>query len=161
VRLKLNTIKSEFAGKNVLLVDDSIVRGTTAREIVDMARECQPKKVSTPMKGSACERGGGGHARGVLLFFVATFLAALPTRPFPTALICHAPFQATRSLLQVFFTSAAPAIKFPNVYGIDIPTRKELVAHNRTVDQVASTLGVDWLIYQDLEDLEESVNIVV
>ena len=57
----------------------------------------------------------------------------------------------------MFFTSAAPAIKFPNVYGIDIPTRKELVAHNRTVDQVAATLGVDWLIYQDLADLEESV----
>lgn len=103
MRLKLNTIKSEFAGKNVLLVDDSIVRGTTAREIVDMARECQPKKV--------------------------------------------------------FFTSAAPAIKFPNVYGIDIPTRRELVAHNRSVDEIAESLGVDWLIYQDLKDLEDSVRV--
>jgi amidophosphoribosyltransferase len=101
VRLKLNTIKSEFAGKNVLLVDDSIVRGTTAREIVAMAREAGPKNV--------------------------------------------------------FLVSAAPQIKFPNVYGIDIPTRTELVAHNRSVDEIAKSLGVDWLVYQDLEDLEESV----
>jgi len=101
VRLKLNTIKSEFAGKNVLLVDDSIVRGTTAREIVDMAWEAGAKKV--------------------------------------------------------FFVSAAPAIKWPNVYGIDIPTRTELIAHERTESEIAASIGVDWLIYQDLPDLEECV----
>lgn len=101
VRLKLNTIKSEFRGKNVLLVDDSIVRGTTSREIVAMAREAGPKNV--------------------------------------------------------YFVSAAPEIKFPNVYGIDIPTRTELIAHNRTNDEIAASIGVDWLLYQDLADLEESV----
>merc|ERR1711971_1515329 len=81
VRLKLNTIKSEFRGKNVLLVDDSIVRGTTSKEIVAMARDCGPKAV--------------------------------------------------------FFVSAAPEIRFPNVYGIDIPTRNELIAHERSIDEVA------------------------
>mmetsp|Transcript_58113 Transcript_58113/g.131680 ORF Transcript_58113/g.131680 Transcript_58113/m.131680 type:complete len:560 (+) Transcript_58113:71-1750(+) len=101
VRLKLNTIKSEFEGKNVLLVDDSIVRGTTSREIVEMSRSAGAKKV--------------------------------------------------------FLVSAAPEIKWPNVYGIDIPTRTELIAHERSNDEIAKQIDVDWLIYQDLADLEESV----
>mmetsp|Transcript_21920 Transcript_21920/g.49903 ORF Transcript_21920/g.49903 Transcript_21920/m.49903 type:complete len:553 (-) Transcript_21920:103-1761(-) len=101
VRLKLNTIKSEFAGKNVLLVDDSIVRGTTAREIVQMARDAGAQNV--------------------------------------------------------YFVSAAPPIRYPNIYGIDIPTRVELVAHERDAEQVAAHIGADWVIYQDLEDLEKSV----
>jgi len=102
VRLKLNTIKSEFAGRNVLLVDDSVVRGTTAREIVQMARDAGAKKV--------------------------------------------------------YFTSAAPPIRYPNIYGIDIPTRKELVAFERDEEQVAEHIGCDWIIYQDLKDLIASVS---
>jgi amidophosphoribosyltransferase len=90
VRLKLNTIKSEFAGRNVLLVDDSIVRGTTGHEIVQMAREAGAKKV--------------------------------------------------------FFTSAAPPIRFPNIYGIDIPTREELIAYGRDEEQIAAKLGSDWVV---------------
>jgi amidophosphoribosyltransferase len=101
VRLKLNTIKPEFAGKNVLLVDDSIVRGTTANEIVQMAREAGAKKV--------------------------------------------------------FFSSAAPPIRYPNIYGIDIPTRQELVAYEREEEEIAAVIGCDWVVYQDLEDLEYSV----
>ena len=101
VRLKLNTIKSEFAGRNVLLVDDSIVRGTTAREIVQMARDAGAKNV--------------------------------------------------------YFCSAAPPIRYPNIYGIDIPTRKELVAYERNEEQVAEHIGCDWVVYQDLEDLVTSV----
>jgi len=101
VRLKLNTIKSEFAGKNVLLVDDSIVRGTTANEIVQMARDAGAKKV--------------------------------------------------------FFSSAAPPIRYPNIYGIDIPTREELIAYGREEEEIAAKIGCDWVIYQDLKDLEESV----
>lgn len=101
VRLKLNTIKSEFAGKNVLLVDDSIVRGTTATEIINMAREAGAKKV--------------------------------------------------------FFTSAAPPIRFPNIYGIDIPTRTELIAYERTEKEIAKHIGCDWIVYQDLDDLVDSV----
>lgn len=101
VRLKLNTIKREFADKNVLLVDDSIVRGTTANEIVQMAREAGAKKV--------------------------------------------------------YFCSAAPPIRFPNIYGIDIPTRKELIAYQREDDEIASKIGCDWVMYQDLDDLESSV----
>ncbi|CAB9526805.1 Amidophosphoribosyltransferase, chloroplastic (Fragment) [Seminavis robusta] len=101
VRLKLNTIKSEFAGKNVLLVDDSIVRGTTGHEIVQMARDAGAKKV--------------------------------------------------------FFTSAAPPIRFPNIYGVDIPTREELIAYNRDEVEIAAKLGSDWVVYQDLADLEDSV----
>lgn len=101
VRLKLNTIKSEFAGKNVLLVDDSIVRGTTAGEIVQMARDAGARKV--------------------------------------------------------FFTSAAPPIRYPNIYGIDIPTQKELVAFERNEEEVAKRIGCDWVVYQDLSDLEASV----
>lgn len=101
VRLKLNTIKSEFAGRNVLLVDDSIVRGTTANEIVQMARDAGARKV--------------------------------------------------------YFCSAAPPIRFPNIYGIDIPTRQELIAYERNEDEIATKIGCDMVVYQDLEDLEESV----
>ena len=101
VRLKLNTIKSEFAGKNVLLVDDSIVRGTTAGEIVQMARDAGARKV--------------------------------------------------------YFCSAAPPIRYPNIYGIDIPTRHELVAYERTEDEIAKVIGCDWVVYQELSDLEDSV----
>ncbi|KAL3783997.1 hypothetical protein ACHAWO_000369 [Cyclotella atomus] len=101
VRLKLNTIKSEFAGRNVLLVDDSVVRGTTATEIIQMARDAGANKV--------------------------------------------------------YLTSAAPPIRYPNIYGIDIPTRTELVAYERNEEQVAQILGCDWIIYQNLKDLEDSV----
>jgi amidophosphoribosyltransferase len=101
VRLKLNTIKPEFAGKNVLLVDDSIVRGTTAGEIVQMAREAGARKV--------------------------------------------------------FFCSAAPPIRYPNIYGIDIPTRQELIAYERNEDEIAAQIGCDWVVYQDLPDLEYSI----
>jgi amidophosphoribosyltransferase len=101
VRQKLNPMAMEFAGKNVLLVDDSIVRGTTSREIVQMAREAGARKV--------------------------------------------------------YFASAAPPVRFPNVYGIDMPTRAELIAAHRTEDQVAAEIGADALIYQDLEDLKDSV----
>jgi len=101
VRLKLNTIKSEFVGRNVLLVDDSVVRGTTAREIVQMAREAGANKV--------------------------------------------------------YLTSAAPPIRYPNIYGIDIPTRSELIAFERNEEEIALRIGCDWIVYQELEDLEESV----
>jgi amidophosphoribosyltransferase len=101
VRQKLNVVGMEFKGKNVLLVDDSIVRGTTSREIVQMARESGARRV--------------------------------------------------------FFASAAPPVRFPNVYGIDMPTRAELIAAHRTEDQVAAEIGADALIYQDLEDLKDSV----
>ena len=97
VRQKLNVIDLEFKNKIVLLVDDSIVRGTTSREIIQMAREAGAKKV--------------------------------------------------------YFASAAPPVRYPNVYGIDIPTQDELVAYNRTDEEVASFIGADWLIYQDLPDL--------
>jgi amidophosphoribosyltransferase len=97
VRRKLNAIDLEFRGKNVLLVDDSIVRGTTSAQIIDLAREAGAKKV--------------------------------------------------------YFASAAPPVRFPNVYGIDMPAASELVAAERTTEQVASLIGADWLIYQDLEDL--------
>ena len=104
VRLKLNTIKSEFAGRNVLLVDDSIVRGTTANEIVQMARDAGAKKI--------------------------------------------------------FFCSAAPPIRYPNIYGIDIPTREELIAYEREEEEIAAKIGCDWVVYQDLKDLEDSVKAV-
>jgi amidophosphoribosyltransferase len=97
VRRKLNAIDLEFRGKNVLLVDDSIVRGTTSAQIIDLAREAGAKKV--------------------------------------------------------YFASAAPPVRFPNVYGIDMPATSELVAADRTVDEVANIIGADWLVYQDLEDL--------
>ncbi|MCW8127042.1 amidophosphoribosyltransferase [Microbulbifer halophilus] len=99
VRQKLNAIELEFRGKNVLLVDDSIVRGTTCKQIIQMAREAGAAKV--------------------------------------------------------YFASAAPAVKYPNVYGIDMPSAEELVAHDRTTEEVCSEIGADWLIYQDLEDLVE------
>ncbi|KAJ3332251.1 amidophosphoribosyltransferase [Blyttiomyces sp. JEL0837] len=101
VRRKLNPMPMEFAGKNVMIVDDSIVRGTTSREIVQMARDSGAKRV--------------------------------------------------------YFASCAPPIRFPNVYGIDMPTRKELIAFNRTEDQIAKELGADCVIFQDLEDLVEAV----
>jgi amidophosphoribosyltransferase len=101
VRQKLNAMAIEFKGKNVLLVDDSIVRGTTSREIVQMARESGAKKV--------------------------------------------------------FFASAAPPVRFPNVYGIDMPTRGELIANGRTEDEIAEHIGADAVIYQDLEKLIEDV----
>src|SRR5690554_1921443 len=97
VRQKLNTIELEFKGKNVLLVDDSIVRGTTCQQIIQMARDAGAAKV--------------------------------------------------------YFASAAPPVIYPNVYGIDMPTTKELIAHGRTHEEICEEIGADWLIYQDLEDL--------
>ena len=101
VRQKLNAIGLEFEGKNVLLVDDSLVRGTTSSQIIEMAREAGAKKV--------------------------------------------------------YFASAAPAIRYPNVYGIDMPTSRELIAFNRTDEQVREAIGADRLFYQDLSDLEAAV----
>jgi amidophosphoribosyltransferase len=101
VRQKLNAISVEFKGKNVLLVDDSIVRGTTSREIVQMARDAGARKV--------------------------------------------------------YFASAAPPVKFPNVYGIDMPTRRELIATGRTDDEICREISADRLIYQDLADLKSAV----
>ena len=97
VRQKLNATDLEFRGKVVLLVDDSIVRGTTSGEIIKMAREAGAKKV--------------------------------------------------------YFASAAPPVRYPNVYGIDMPTADELIAHGRTVEEIQSEIGADWLVYQDLDDL--------
>jgi amidophosphoribosyltransferase len=104
VRRKLSVVGLEFKGKNVLIVDDSIVRGTTSREIVQMAREAGANKV--------------------------------------------------------FFASAAPAVRFPNVYGIDMPTRAELIATGRDDAQVAREIGADAVIYQDLDALKEAVRAV-
>jgi len=101
VRQKLNVIASEFKGRNVLLVDDSIVRGTTSKEIVQMARDAGARKV--------------------------------------------------------YMASAAPPVRFPNVYGIDMPTPEELVAHNRTTDEVRDLIGCDALIYQDVEAMKQAV----
>ena len=101
VRQKLNAIGFEFKGKNVLLVDDSIVRGTTSREIVQMARDCGANKV--------------------------------------------------------YFASAAPPVRFPNVYGIDMPTRQELLATGRSDAEIALEIGADAVFYQDLEDLVRDV----
>ncbi|HII3760405.1 TPA: amidophosphoribosyltransferase [Pasteurella multocida] len=101
VRRKLNTIASEFKDKNVLLVDDSIVRGTTSEQIVEMARAAGAKKI--------------------------------------------------------YFASAAPEIRYPNVYGIDMPTKHELIAYGRDVEEIARLIGVDKLIFQDLEALTGSV----
>src|SRR3954464_5049785 len=101
VRQKLNAMAIEFKGKNVLLVDDSIVRGTTSREIVQMARESGAKKV--------------------------------------------------------FFASAAPPVRYPNVYGIDMPTQSELIATGRTEAEIAQAIGADAVIYQDLEALIDDV----
>jgi amidophosphoribosyltransferase len=101
VRQKLNPIELEFAGKNVLLVDDSIVRGTTSKQIVQMAREAGAKKV--------------------------------------------------------YMASAAPPVRYPNVYGIDMASHAEFVAHNRTVEEITKVIGADWLVYQDLDDLITAV----
>ena len=100
VRQKLNAIGLEFRGKNVLLVDDSIVRGTTSGEIIQMARDAGAAKV--------------------------------------------------------YFASAAPPVLYPNVYGIDIPTPDELVAHGKSEDEVCAAIGADWLIYQEVDDLIEA-----
>jgi amidophosphoribosyltransferase len=101
VRQKLNAIDLEFKSKNVLLVDDSIVRGTTSMQIIQMARDAGANKV--------------------------------------------------------YFASASPPVRYPNVYGIDMPAADELIAHGRTEREVQEELGCDWLIYQDLEDLIEAV----
>jgi amidophosphoribosyltransferase len=101
VRRKLNAIPLEFRNRVVLLVDDSIVRGTTSQQIVQMARDAGAKKV--------------------------------------------------------YLASAAPPVRYPNVYGIDMPSSEELVAHGRTEEDIQTLLGCDWLIYQDLADLEAAV----
>jgi amidophosphoribosyltransferase len=103
VKRKLNAIKQEFKGKNVLLVDDSIVRGTTSQQIIDMAREAGAKKV--------------------------------------------------------YFASAAPEIRFPNVYGIDMPSANELIAHGHDVESICNIIGADGLIFQSLPDLIEAVRL--
>jgi amidophosphoribosyltransferase len=97
VRSKLNAIDLEFRGKNVLLIDDSIVRGTTSAQIIELAREAGARKV--------------------------------------------------------YFASAAPPVRYPNVYGIDMPAASELVASGHTEEEVAKLIGADWLLYQDLDDL--------
>jgi len=101
VRQKLNVIASEFKGRNVLLVDDSIVRGTTSREIVQMARDAGARKV--------------------------------------------------------YLASAAPPVRYPNVYGIDMPTSTELVAHGRTVAEIQKIIGCDALIYQEVEGMKRAI----
>ncbi|MHB1123231.1 MAG: amidophosphoribosyltransferase [Ramlibacter sp.] len=101
VRQKLNAIASEFKGRNVLLVDDSIVRGTTSQEIVQMARDAGARKV--------------------------------------------------------YLASAAPPVRYPNVYGIDMPTGRELVAHGRTIEEVRQIIGCDALIYQDVDGMKKAI----
>jgi len=101
VRQKLNVIASEFKGRNVLLVDDSIVRGTTSKEIVQMARDAGARKV--------------------------------------------------------YMASAAPPVRYPNVYGIDMPTSSELVAHGRSVEEIREMIGCDALIYQDVEGMKKAI----
>jgi amidophosphoribosyltransferase len=101
VRQKLNVIASEFKGRNVLLVDDSIVRGTTSREIVQMARDAGARKV--------------------------------------------------------YLASAAPPVRYPNVYGIDMPTKDELVAHDRTIEEIRELIGCDALIYQDVDAMKRAI----
>jgi amidophosphoribosyltransferase len=101
VRQKLNALDIEFKGKNVLLVDDSIVRGTTSEEIVQMARDAGAKRV--------------------------------------------------------YFASASPPVRYPNIYGIDMPAAKELIAHGRTEEEVARAIGVDRLFYLQLDDLIKSI----
>jgi amidophosphoribosyltransferase len=97
VRRKFNTVDLEFKGKNVLMVDDSVVRGTTSKQIVQMVRDAGARKV--------------------------------------------------------YLASAAPPVRFPNVYGIDMPAANEFVADERSIEEIAEYIGVDWLVYQDLEDL--------
>ena len=101
VRQKLNAIAQEFKGRNVLLVDDSIVRGTTSKEIVQMARDAGARKV--------------------------------------------------------YMASAAPPVRFPNVYGIDMPTKSELIAHDRTIEEIREFIGADALIYQDVAAMKKAV----
>ncbi len=101
VRQKLNPIASEFKGKNVLLVDDSIVRGTTSRKIIELARDAGANKV--------------------------------------------------------YFASASPPVRFPNVYGIDMPSSAEFVAHNRSIEEIRREIGADKLFYQELDDLVDAV----
>jgi len=101
VRQKLNAIELEFRGKNVMLIDDSIVRGTTSKQIIQMARDAGAKKV--------------------------------------------------------YFASASPPVRYPNVYGIDMPSTSELIAHDRTDEEICKVIGADRLIYQDLDDLVASV----
>jgi amidophosphoribosyltransferase len=101
VRQKLSPIALEFSGKNVLLVDDSIVRGTTSGQIVEMARDAGAKNV--------------------------------------------------------YMASAAPPVRYPNVYGIDMPAADELIAHERTTKEIEAVIGADWLVYQTVEDLVEAV----
>lgn len=101
VKQKLNAIDLEFKGKNVLLVDDSIVRGTTSKQIIQMARDAGANKV--------------------------------------------------------YLASASPPVRYPNVYGIDMPAAEELIAHNRDEDEIQSVIGADWIIYQELNDLIEAV----
>ncbi len=101
VKQKLNAISLEFSGKNVLLVDDSVVRGTTSEQIIQMARDAGASKV--------------------------------------------------------YFASAAPPVRYPNVYGIDMPAAHELIAHDRTEQEVCEAIGADKLIYQDIEDLIDAV----
>ncbi|MCR2802004.1 MULTISPECIES: amidophosphoribosyltransferase [unclassified Microbacterium] len=101
VRQKLNAMSSEFKGKNVLLIDDSIVRGTTSKEIIQMARDAGAKTVT--------------------------------------------------------FASAAPPVRYPHVYGINMPSRHELVAHGRTIPEIAAELGCDRLVYQEVEDLKAAI----
>jgi amidophosphoribosyltransferase len=101
VRQKLNAMSTEFKGKNVLIVDDSIVRGTTSREIVEMARAAGANKVT--------------------------------------------------------FTSAAPPVRYPHVYGINMPSRAELIAHGRKIPEIATELGADHLIYQEVADMESAI----
>jgi amidophosphoribosyltransferase len=101
VKQKLNAMSSEFAGKNILIVDDSIVRGTTSKEIVEMARAAGANKVT--------------------------------------------------------FTSAAPPVRYPHVYGINMPTRRELIAHGRKIPEINTELGSDYLIYQEVEDMQAAI----
>jgi amidophosphoribosyltransferase len=101
VKQKLNAMGTEFRGKNILIVDDSIVRGTTSKEIVQMAREAGANKVT--------------------------------------------------------FTSAAPPVRFPHVYGINMPTAHELVAHGRKIPEIATELGADYLIYQEVADMQAAI----
>lgn len=101
VRQKLNAMSSEFKGKNVLLIDDSIVRGTTSKQIIQMARDAGAKSVT--------------------------------------------------------FASAAPPVRYPHVYGINMPSRHELVAHGRTIPEIAKELGADYMVYQEVEDLKAAI----
>ncbi|WP_434811448.1 amidophosphoribosyltransferase [Microbacterium sp. bgisy189] len=101
VRQKLNAMSSEFKGKNVLLIDDSIVRGTTSKEIIQMARDAGATSVT--------------------------------------------------------FASAAPPVRYPHVYGINMPSRHELVAHGRTIPEIAEELGADYMVYQEIDDLKAAI----